>query len=75
VVQARHASGLPILDDRRTTGDFLDYWVAEILPGTVSASMLQGNRYIVRRDLQPHLGDMVSAGYVNLVRRGGPARR
>lgn len=27
-----------------------------MLPGTVSANTLQGYRYIVRRDLQPHLG-------------------
>lgn len=55
-VQARQSAGLPILDAKRTTGEFLEYWVSEMLPGTVSANTLQGYRYIVRRDLQPQLG-------------------
>lgn len=40
-VQARQSAGLPILDAKRTTGEFLDYWVTEMLPGTVSANTLE----------------------------------
>ena len=58
-VQARRARGLPILDAKRTTGEFLDYWVNEILPGTVSAGTQQGYGYIVERDLKPYLGHVV----------------
>lgn len=45
-----------ILDAKRITGEFLEYWVTETLPGTLSANALQGYRYIVRRDLQPQVG-------------------
>lgn len=58
-LQDRLHKGLPPLDSQRTVGDFLTYWVDELLPGTVSDSTLQGYRHIVRRDLTPYLGHVV----------------
>ncbi|MFN2523987.1 MAG: hypothetical protein ABR614_11835, partial [Mycobacteriales bacterium] len=54
--QDRRDTGLPVLDARRTTGDFLTYWAGEVLPGTISDSTLQGYRYIVDRDIVPYVG-------------------
>jgi integrase len=54
--QDRVEEGRPILSGRRTTGDFLAYWVSEILPGTVTDSTLQGYRHVVRRDITPYVG-------------------
>ena len=58
-LQDRLHKGLPPLDSQRTVGDFLTYWVSELLPGTVSDSTLQGYAHIVRRDLNPYLGHLV----------------
>ena len=58
-LQDRLHKGLPPLDSQRTVGDFLTYWVSELLPGTVSDSTLQGYAHIVRRDLNPYLGHVV----------------
>lgn len=58
-VQDRLGKGLAILDEQRTVGDFLEYWAAEVLPGTVSDSTLQGYRHVVRRDLVPYIGHVV----------------
>lgn len=55
-VQDRLDAGMPVLDARRNTADFLTYWAREILPGTISASTLDGYRYIVRRDIVPYIG-------------------
>lgn len=57
--QDRRDAGRPILDGRRTTGDFLAYWVEEILPGTVTDNTLQGYRAVVRRDITPYVGHVV----------------
>ncbi len=54
--QERREQGRPILDARRTTGDFLAYWASDILPGTISDNTLQGYRHIVRRDITPYIG-------------------
>lgn len=55
-VQDRRDAGMPVLDARRNTADFLTYWAQEVLPGTISASTLDGYRYIVRRDIVPYIG-------------------
>jgi len=54
--QDRHAQGRPILDARRSTGDFLAYWASDILPGAISDNTLQGYRHIVRSDITPYIG-------------------
>jgi hypothetical protein len=53
--QDRRHQGRPILDGRRTAGDFLAYWVDEILPGTITDNTLQGYRAVVRRDIRPYV--------------------
>lgn len=58
-LQDRLHKGLPAPDGQRTTGDFLSYWVNEIVPGTVSESTAQGYGHIVRRDITPYVGHVV----------------
>jgi integrase len=45
-------------DQRRTTGDWLEWWLSEIVPGTVRSSTLDGYRYIVETYLMPALGSV-----------------
>ena len=61
--QERQEQGRPILDARRTTGDFLAYWASDILPGTISDNTLQGYRHIVRRDITPYIGHIPLAQF------------
>jgi len=48
-------------DLRRTTGDWLEWWLTEIVPGTVRESTLDGYRYITETYLLPALGTTVLA--------------
>lgn len=50
------ATGLPLLNERRTTGDYLEWWAAEVLPGTVKDSTADGYRWILSRYVLPHVG-------------------
>jgi integrase len=48
--------GLPLPDERRTTGQYLEWWIAEVVPGTVKARTAEGYAGIVNRYLVPQLG-------------------
>lgn len=54
--QQRKATGQPARNRRHTTGQWLTYWVTEVLPGTVSDSTAEGYGHIVRRDIVPYVG-------------------
>jgi integrase len=50
------ALGLPLPDERRTTGHYLEWWLRDVLPGTVKTRTAEGYAGIVRRYLIPQLG-------------------
>jgi len=52
---------LPIPDEKRSTGEFLDWWIAEVLPGTVRTRTVQGYRHCVERYLKPAFGGVPRA--------------
>jgi integrase len=55
-VERQVDSHLPVPDERRTTAEFLDWWLAEVLPGTVRPRTVQGYRFVVRRYIVPSCG-------------------
>lgn len=55
-LQAAADSGLQLPDTTTTTGDWLNFWLDEILPGTVRPTTEDNYRVIVRTYLMPHLG-------------------
>lgn len=55
-VREQHDAGLPVVDQRRTVAEYLDWWLATVLPGTVKPSTEQGYRTIVDCYITPHIG-------------------
>ena len=45
-------------DQRRTTGDWLRWWLSEIVPGTVRESTLEGYRHVADTYVVPSLGSI-----------------
>jgi integrase len=54
--QSQLAQGLPLPDERRTTGEYLTWWAKEVLPGTVKESTAYGYRSVLDRNVVPHVG-------------------
>jgi integrase len=54
-LQNRAADGLPALDERQRTGDYLRWWLANVLPGTVKDSTADNYGYILRRYVMPSI--------------------
>lgn len=55
-VRADVAKGLPIVDERRTTEDYLRWWVAEVLPGTIKDSTVTDYSWVLEHYVIPHVG-------------------
>lgn len=49
-------AGTLVLDERRTVGDYLTWWVTNVAPATVKDSTADQYAWIVKRYLDPHLG-------------------
>src|SRR5207253_3033343 len=45
----------PLPDERRRVDDYLRWWAAEVLPGTVKDSTADGYRFTLERYVIPHL--------------------
>jgi len=56
VLQDTKARGLPVVNERLKTGEFLDWWATECLPGTIRASTLASYRSVLRHRIIPALG-------------------
>ena len=56
VAKDRHAKGLPPTGDKVTVQSYLDWWLTEILPSTVSASTTSNYRNVVNFYVLPHIG-------------------
>ncbi len=56
--QARReaASGQPVPDQRRTTSEYLRWWCAEVLPGTVKESTAQDYVWLIEAYIIPAIG-------------------
>jgi integrase len=48
--------GLPVPDQRRTTADYLRWWAAEVLSGSVKDSTADDYRWILEHYVIPHVG-------------------
>ncbi|MGH8996284.1 MAG: tyrosine-type recombinase/integrase, partial [Acidimicrobiales bacterium] len=59
--QQRLATGLAPTDGRRTTGQFLQWWAAAVLPGTVSRSSEETYRRVLRLYVVPAVGRILLA--------------
>lgn len=57
-VQADVDRNVPVPDQRRTTGEWLQWWLTEIVPGTVCDSTLDGYQNVVDAYLLPSLGSI-----------------
>ncbi|MDQ6613446.1 MAG: N-terminal phage integrase SAM-like domain-containing protein [Actinomycetota bacterium] len=55
-IKARHAAGLPVTDDKRTTAEYLTHWLDNVLPGTVKDSSEASYRWVVGKYIVPHIG-------------------
>lgn len=55
-VRTRHAAGLPLSDDRQTTGSYLTYWSTTVLPGTVKEATEASYRWVIERYIVPNVG-------------------
>jgi integrase len=49
-------AGLPVTDARRSTADYLAWWLDEVLPGTVKDRTAASYRFIVDKYVTPHIG-------------------
>jgi integrase len=58
MTSASHANvkGLPLPDERRTTGNYLEWWVQEVVPGTVKVQTEHGYARVIRAYVIPHVG-------------------
>jgi integrase len=56
VIQATAAKGLPVANQITTTGDWLNWWAAEILPHSVQPKTLDSYRWILKTYVIPHVG-------------------
>ena len=54
--EKRIDAGLPVADDRRTTAEYLRWWVDTVLPGTVKASTLVSYRQVIEDWVIPYVG-------------------
>ena len=54
--QHRLANGLPTSDQRRTTGQYLRWWIGAVVPGSVSRGSEDTYRRTVELYVIPHLG-------------------
>jgi integrase len=54
--RARHAKGLAPADGNLTVKKYIDWWLAEILPSTVSASTTRNYRDVLTFYVLPHIG-------------------
>ncbi len=50
------AKGLPTLDERRTTENYLRWWVKEVLPGTIKDSTVEDYSWVLEHYVIPHVG-------------------
>jgi integrase len=50
------AQGLPLPDERRTTGQYLEWWLRDVLPGTVKVQTEHGYARVLRAYVTPHIG-------------------
>ncbi len=57
-VRRNVADGLPVVDQRRATADYLYWWADTALPGTVKESTAADYRQVIRRYLEPSLGSV-----------------
>ena len=48
--------GLPVIDERQTVEHYLNWWLAEVLPGSVKDSTADGYRWILERYVVPSIG-------------------
>jgi integrase len=55
-VQRDVEQGLPVIDERRTTGDYMTWWAESVLPGTVKPSTADDYRWIIEKYIVPHIG-------------------
>ncbi len=55
-VQRDAATGALVDDERQTVGDYLNWWLTDVVPGTVKARTLAGYAQMVRLYLRPALG-------------------
>jgi integrase len=55
-LQGDVAGGLPLPDTQSTTGDWLKWWLAEVLPGTVTESTATNYTDVVNAYLIPYVG-------------------
>ena len=55
-IKARHAAGLPVSDDKRTTAEYLDHWLDNVLPGTVKERTEASYRWVIGKNIVPHIG-------------------
>jgi integrase len=49
-------AGTPVVDNRRTTEDYLRWWLADVLPSTVKESTAEGYTWILEHYVIPHIG-------------------
>jgi integrase len=49
-------AGLPVTNARRSTADYLAWWLDEVLPGTVKDRTAASYRFIVDKYVTPHIG-------------------
>jgi integrase len=57
-VQVSVVRHIPLPDERRTTGEFLEWWLRELLPGTVRDRTVEGYRGYVERYMKPAFGSV-----------------
>src|SRR4051794_12058648 len=56
-VQGTIDSGLPVADERLTTGQWLDWWSTEVLPsGRVKAATVENYRHVIDHYVKPSIG-------------------
>lgn len=57
-IKARQTAGLPISDDKRTTAEYLAHWLDNVLPGTVKESTEASYRWMIGKNVVPHIGNI-----------------
>jgi integrase len=57
-VRRRMESGLPAADNKRSTGEYLDWWADNVLRGTVKPSTEGSYRGLIATHLVPNLGSV-----------------
>lgn len=55
-LQGRLDAGLPASDDAITTGEWLEWWAANVLPGTVTPKTEASYRWLASTYITPHVG-------------------